>query len=241
MLDFGNRMQSGAKAENNGELFPAEELETASAVSEEKEESGSAVTETVKDEVAPENSRPAKRKRRNADDSMLDKLEASRILEEGRCRLGITPAEVEEITKIRAIYITALEQGNYEELPQAVYTLAYLRRLCELYGFTGEEEQQVTAPWSDIQCEVPESYPGTLYSDEAGENGRIIRKLELVIFSIIACAVIGLIVFGVVLLVSLAKGSGAADSVHFDEASIVKLQPSPVLNVKEELPQNRAR
>ena len=174
-------------------------------------------------------------------DGDTDKMEASRILEECRCRMGLSPAEVEEITKIRAVYINALEQGNFDELPQAVYTLAYIRRLCELYDMTPQEIEQVVTPWNELQFESPENYPAAVYSDESGDNRTVIRRLEAVIFSIIALAVVALIIFGVVLLISLLRGNADSDGVVFDEAGIVQLQESPQLKVSEPLPLSRRR
>ena len=161
------------------------------------------------------------------------------MLEEARCRMGMTPADIEEITKIRAMYIHALEAGRFEELPQTVYTLAYLRRLCELYNISKEDEEQIVAPWSDIQCERPESYTGTCFADESGENRRIIRRFEIAIFSIIAIVVIALVVFGAILLVSYLRGNEGRDQVSFDENVIVKLQPEVKLQVGNPLPGNR--
>lgn len=185
---------------------------------------------------------PGKRKkRRSADDAELDKLEAARILEEARCRMGLTPADVEEITKIRAIYVNALEQGDFSELPQPVYTLAYLRRLCELYGLSKDDEEQITAPWSELQFETPDNYSTTVYSDESGDNRNVIRKLEIAIFSIIALAVIALVVSGVILLVSFVRNNVGGSKVSFDEAEIVKIQPVQKLKVSEPMPQSLRR
>ena len=237
MLDFGNRIKSGKHTAESDDLFdnPENVEENSSVPSDEPVDTEAAEDNSVSKTLS------SRRNRRKQDDIELDKLESARILEEARSRMGISPEAVEEITKIRAIYITALEQGNFEELPQAVYTLAYLRRLCELYGLSEAEEELVTAPWSDIQCESPDSYSGTVYSDETGENRRIIRRLEVMIFSVIAILVLGLIVFGVILLVSLFRGNGGDANSAFNEAEIVQLQGRETLKVKESLPQIRRR
>ena len=143
------------------------------------------------------------------------------------------------LDSLQSDYGVVVEGGKFEELPQSVYTLAYLRRLSELYNLSEDEEEQVVAPWSDIQCEKPESYTGTCFADESGENSRIIRKFEIAIFSVIAIVVIALVVFGVILLVSYLKGNGSRDQVPFDENEIVKLQPKVELQVNEPLPGTR--
>ena len=211
--------------------------ETSAAGTEEYAENNSAQEYTGPVSVLP----GKRRKRHNAADAELDKLDAARILEEARCRMGVTPADVEEITKIRAIYITALENGDFDELPQPVYTLAYLRRLCELYGLSKEEEEQIILPWSELQFETPDNYSTTVYSDESGDNRKVIRKLEIAIFSIVALAVIALVVFGGILLVSFVRNNVGGSDVSFDEAEIVKLQPEQKLKVTEPMPQPRRR
>ena len=78
-----------------------------------------------------------------------------------------------------------------------------------------------------------------VYSDESGDNRKVIRRLEAVIFSVIALLVIALAVFGIVLLVSLLRGGNRSGGVAFDEAEIVKLQEVPKLKITEPLPQLR--
>ena len=235
MLDLGNRIKSGKRTDDADDLFAGE--------GQEDFDNDAAVDDEEEFEEAPaahgRRAPSRKRSRRFQDDAELDKLESARMLEEARCRMGMTPADIEEITKIRAMYIHALEAGRFEELPQTVYTLAYLRRLCELYNISKEDEEQIVAPWNDIQCERPESYTGTCFADESGENRRIIRRFEIAIFSIIAIVVIALVVFGAILLVSYLRGNEGRDQVSFDENVIVKLQPEVKLQVGNPLPGNR--
>ena len=245
MLDVNKQLKNGKLSEEAEDLFgsteefpEAEETETAESgtVEEFSENTG------VEEYSGPVSVLPGKRrKRRNAEDAELDKLEVSRILEEARCRMGLTPADVEEITKIRAGYISALEQGSFEELPQPVYVLAYLRRLSELYGLSKDDEEMIVTPWCELQFETPDNYSTTVYSDESGDNRKVIRKLEIAIFSVIALAVIALVVFGIILLVSFVRNNVGSGNVSFDEADIVKLQPVQKLKVSEPMPQLRQR
>ena len=87
-----------------------------------------------------------------------------------------------------------------------------------------------------MQFETPDNYPAAVYSDESGDNRKVIRKLEIAIFSLIALAVIGLVVFGVILLVSFIRGNIIDRSVAFDDAEIVKLQPVQKLKISDPLP-----
>lgn len=245
MLDVNKKFKDEDNAAGADDLFGSAE-EFNEAAEPETFDAGTAdePRETAAAEVpaSPVPILPGKRKkRRSADDAELDKLEAARILEEARCRMGLTPADVEEITKIRAIYVNALEQGDFSELPQPVYTLAYLRRLCELYDLSKDDEEQITAPWSELQFETPDNYSTTVYSDESGDNRNVIRKLEIAIFSIIALAVIALVVSGVILLVSFVRNNVGGSKVSFDEAEIVKIQPVQKLKVSEPMPQSLRR
>ena len=242
MLDMNKQLKEENNSAESDDLFGSAE-EFAENREHEIFESRTMGDERENDEEAPASPvsvLPGKRKKhRNHGDGEADKLEAARILEEARCRMGLTPADVEEITKIRAMYVNALEQGNFEELPQPVYTLAYLRRLCELYGLSKEDENLITAPWSELQFETPDNYSTTVYSDESGDNRNVIRKLEIAIFSIIALAVVSLVIFGVIMLVSFVRNNVTGSKVSFDEAEIVKIQPEQKLRVSEPMPQIR--
>ena len=241
MLDFGKRSRSGNNGGDSDDLFASDSSFGAAEV----EKSGvSAIAAIDGNESAVEKadlpvSSPTKKKRRRIDDGESSKLESVRLLEEARCRMGLSAADVEEITKIRSVYINALERGNFDELPQPVYILAYIRRLCELYGMSADEQAQVVEPWCEISFESPDNYSTTVYSDESGDNRKVIRKLEAVIFSVVALAVVALAVFGIILLVSFVRGNSGKDEVAFDEAGIVNLQTAPELKVVEPMPQLR--
>ena len=243
MLDLNKQLKSAEQNDREDDLFGSAEDFPAAEEREEiaAEDIPEAGAQDTAEEAVPavDLPRSGRRRRRNIDDEEMDKYEVSRILEEARCRMGLSPQDVEEITKIRAGYITALEKGVYDDLPQSVYVLAYLRRLSELYGLSKDDEEAVIAPWSELQFETPDNYPAAVYSDESGDNRKVIRKLEIAIFSLIALAVIGLVVFGVILLVSFIRGNIIDRSVAFDDAEIVKLQPVQKLKISEPLPRGR--
>ena len=252
MLDFNKRNRSGRQINDSEDLFAADDnFEAENVVPESSGDTVAAVaaeySEREENNPVPaedpveENISISRKKRRRNDPVDSDKAESSRLLEEGRCRMGLSAAEVEEITKIRAVYVTALEQGDYKELPQPVYTLAYIRRLCELYDMDPQDTEKVIEPWREVSLEVPDNYPVVVYSDESGDNRKVIRRLEAVIFSVIALLVIAFAVFGIILLVSLFRGGERSGGVPFDEAEIVKLQEAPKLKISEPLPQVRTR
>lgn len=59
-------------------------------------------------------------------------------LREARRRLGLEVREVEERTKIRARYIRALENEDWETLPAPAYIRGFLRTYGQLLGLDGE-------------------------------------------------------------------------------------------------------
>src|SRR6266550_3666920 len=60
-------------------------------------------------------------------------------LEAARERKGVDLNRAERDTKIRARYLSALERGEYRELPGAVYTKGFLRNYAVYLGLDPEE------------------------------------------------------------------------------------------------------
>lgn len=66
-------------------------------------------------------------------------------LAELRQRHNYTIRQLAEETKIREIYLEALEAEDYRNLPQLVYVMGYIRKLCALYGVGKEDADALTA------------------------------------------------------------------------------------------------
>jgi cytoskeleton protein RodZ len=64
--------------------------------------------------------------------------EIGRLLEQKRKERGLTLEEVEQATKIRKRYLTALERENYAILPDAVYARGFLKTYANYLGLDGE-------------------------------------------------------------------------------------------------------
>ncbi len=64
--------------------------------------------------------------------------ELGQMLRETRESMGISLAEAEEATKIRKKYLQALEDGNYDVLPPAVYVRGFLRTYATYLGLDPE-------------------------------------------------------------------------------------------------------
>ena len=78
-------------------------------------------------------------------------------LAELRQRHNYTIRQLAEETKIREIYLEALEAEDYRNLPQLVYVMGYIRKLCALYGVGKEDADALTAGLRErLQYELPE-------------------------------------------------------------------------------------
>lgn len=68
----------------------------------------------------------------------MGRTEIGAALRDARRRNGMDVREVEERTKIRARYIRALENEDWETLPAPAYVRGFLRTYGQLLGFDGE-------------------------------------------------------------------------------------------------------
>ncbi len=249
MLDFGSNMPNTPERDAD-DLFaslPAGESGSAGEGDAEKTDDStekvavecSKVPEKVKKEektvksvpeTASLRSVPLFRGKRKADaEAEREKLATSQVLKSARERAGLTPEDVENETQIRVRYLLALEDGYFSELPQQVYVLAYLRKLCALYKISKAEEEELVHPWRKVPREVPENLPATVIPDENSENRKILHRVEVVLLAAIATVVIGLVAFLVILGVSFLNRHRVEE--HFDMSSLLKLQEKPRLVV----------
>lgn len=206
--------------------------------------------EEVKPEkVKPEVHKPEKprqespdilfRRRKNSGDADAGKLETIRILKDVRQRAGLTLEDVEKETQIRVHFLSALEEGRFDDLPQQVYVLAYLRKLCGLYNIPKTDEEALVMPWRQVMREVPEMIPGSVIPDEDSVNSKVLRRLEVGFLAAGAILVIGLITFLVILGVSYLNQKKV--STHFDNKSLLELQEKPRLTAPGLPPVQRNR
>jgi cytoskeleton protein RodZ len=87
-----------------------------------------------------------------------------RVLRERREQLGISLDELQTKTKIRKRYLMALEEGNWDLLPGAVYARGFVKSYAEALGLDGKQllEQYVDANGSGaIDVEPPVSTDAT--------------------------------------------------------------------------------
>jgi hypothetical protein len=73
------------------------------------------------------------------------KVKFGEILKQARIDNGLSPAAVEDITKIRSCYIEALEVEDFTLLPPIVYICAYVKTLCTTYKIDKEIQEKILA------------------------------------------------------------------------------------------------
>ena len=244
MLDFGTKMPSGGndKDVENNDLFSTLKEEKSSSAAEKFDTAKPLVFDNIPASGAEKIQRvpmPGSKSaasgrsllsRKRGDNLLNDKQEVSRIIRAARENCKMTHADVADVTKISINFLKALEECDFDQLPQPVFVLAYLRKLCDLYNISEAEEELIVKPWMDIQCEIPENLPSFVYADHDNDNRHMIRRLEIGIFTGGAIAVAALVIFGIILLVSHFNSKESVKPA-FDETKLLELQPAPVLSV----------
>ena len=157
----------------------------------------------------------------------VDRQETADILKEARLHANLTLEDVERETQIRKRYLIALEHGDLSSLPQQVYVLAYLRKLCSLYRISPEEEEELVRPWRALRREVPENLPGAMIADDEPEVVNRRGWLEICLPAAAAVVVLGIVVFLVILGVSYFNRGSV--NMQFDHTALLELQPKPQL------------
>ena len=90
-------------------------------------------------------------------------------LRQAREQRGASLADVEKETKIRAKYIKAMENDDFDVLPGKVYVRGFLRMYARFLGLDGdflvERYEEQLAPWS-VETEEPEAHQSTALQTE---------------------------------------------------------------------------
>lgn len=153
-----------------------------------------------------------------------------------RRQSGMEPDEVADRTRIKRHYLDALENERLSELPQTVYVLAYVKKLCELYGVNAEGTNELLSGLRDhLSYEIPEDIDKSVVCREQDEETR--RKLRnlTAIFVVGASLLLALLILGgAVLLVRLRRGQGPEEPSAIpamDESRLLSLHEKPELKV----------
>ena len=115
---------------------------------------------------------------------------------------GLELREVADETRIKSCYLQALEEDRFDELPHMVYVLAYVKKLCALYGVAdADTEELVSGLREQLAYEIPEDIDKSVICREQDEENR--RKLQQITISLIAGAalIVLLLVIGATTLI----------------------------------------
>ena len=80
------------------------------------------------------------------------------ILRQSRLNFGLSIADVESALRIRAMYLTALEEGHAEKLPGRVYAIGFVRAYAEYLGLDGGQMVNLFKEQSTETARKPEHH-----------------------------------------------------------------------------------
>ena len=155
-----------------------------------------------------------------------------------RERNHFTIAQIADETKIKSDYLEALENEDYGCLPQPVYVLGYVRKLCSLYHVSPERADQITAELRDrLEYEVPEDITKTVIDHEVSEeNERKIRQLILILAAGALLIAVLLVAGGILILTGLRSSAEPVAPSRFAESQLIEIQDTPKLIITELVP-----
>lgn len=153
-----------------------------------------------------------------------------------REKLDLSYEEVFAATRIKCDMIRALENEDFTQLPQPIYVIAYVKRLCQFYNINNALAREFLDKLrSEISFDVPDDFSKSVKgSDESEENMRRIRNLALVAGAVLFLLLI-LIIAGVTLVVVNLRQSGhqLEEKAPFNQDTLVELQDKPKLVITE--------
>lgn len=163
-----------------------------------------------------------------------------RRLHDIRSRLGMSVSEVGESTKIRSIYIEAIEKEDYSSLPPVVYVLAYVKTLCGFYGVGPDETESMTVDIRrrlELECKAPGDPSKSVVDMELSEENPILLKRILLAVGAGLFVIAGLLTLLVLAIASdssktpPAGSKPAAAPIVVDEKTLLGMQPEPALDI----------
>jgi cytoskeleton protein RodZ len=121
-------------------------------------------------------------------------IEIGATLRDARRRYGMDVREVEERTKIRARYIRALENEDWETLPAPAYVRGFLRTYGQMLGLDGEMlADEFRRRYGEGTAPGGPGPPEPLLSEPRGPSERPRLRAPLVVLGVIAAVVVFLL------------------------------------------------
>ena len=139
-------------------------------------------------------------------------------------------------TKIKPEIIAALENEDFSVLPQPVYIIAYVKRLCRFYNVNNTLAREfLDSLRKSIVFDVPEDLSKSVKGSDAGEdNLRRMRSLALAAVSILLLL---MLLTGIVVTVAVLNlrrsGQRMENKKEFSENTLLELQAKPKLRITE--------
>ena len=153
-----------------------------------------------------------------------------------RERLNCSVETVFRETKIKPEIIIALENEDFSQLPQPVYVIAYVKRLCRYYNVNNALAREfLDRLRGKIVFDVPEDLSKSVKGSDTGEeNLRRMRNLALAAVSVILLLMLlaGAIVTVAVLNLR-RSGRQMETRREFSESTLLELQAKPRLRITE--------
>ena len=169
--------------------------------------------------------------RHTAPDGIASLDELGKFLARTRVSEGLSPEKVCDVTKIRPDYLEAIETGDVSELPQAVYVLAYIRKLCQLYSVdTANLDDFFNDLRDGFAYELPEDINKSIVGHENDEEQqKKLRQLALALISSAAIVLVAIIIGIVFLLVGVVRSGVFSSGSEIKDAEIIDMQGEPRL------------
>jgi cytoskeletal protein RodZ len=112
-------------------------------------------------------------------------VDVGRRLKEARLALGYTLDDVEESTKIRARYLSALEEERFNDLPGRVYGKAFLRTYARFLRLDAEE----------LDREFDQIFPPEKGEPVEIKHSPVARRPRYANYVVVLCIIAGLLIF----------------------------------------------
>ncbi|MBO5306600.1 MAG: helix-turn-helix domain-containing protein [Lentisphaeria bacterium] len=156
-------------------------------------------------------------------------------LRQMRLQSGRELADISKETHIQLSFLQALEAEDCKNLPQPVYVLGFIRKLCDLYGVPREKADELTSGLREkLEYELPADINKSVVDrDFSEENDRKLRQLTIAL-AVIALLILGGLTTGTVWLVNtLRNRTQTVQGPTFNPETLLELQEKPRLKVTE--------
>lgn len=218
---------------NSNELFPESDVNTAAAERDSVSDSSEVSAETESAVVTGENYVPPEQ---IPDIDAGGAVNCGEFLRMQREKLNLSYSDVFEATKLKPDMIKALEDEDFARLPEPVYIIAYVKRLCHFYNVNNALAREFLEDLRGrIAFDVPDDFSKSVKgSDVSEENMRRIRNLAIS-FAAVMLLLLFLIIFGVTLVVMNLRQPEhqLGEENRFNSNTLVELQPKIKLKITE--------